>query len=160
MNTAWKKPELLSPAGNLETAVAAFNAGADAVYLGLGKFNARNRAENFTHDQLARLIEYGHKNGKKIYVTLNTLITESQLPEFMNTIARLSELDIDAVIVQDFGTIYLLRKYFPQLVIHASTQMYSHSKGICCHYNPCLVIFPGILFCLPQLFPQACVVKV
>lgn len=128
MNTAWKKPELLSPAGNLETAVAAFNAGADAVYLGLGKFNARNRAENFTHDQLARLIEYGHKNGKKIYVTLNTLITESQLPEFMNTIARLSELDIDAVIVQDFGTIYLLRKYFPQLVIHASTQMNIHNS--------------------------------
>ena len=70
------KPELLAPAGNLETAVAAFSAGADAVYLGLGKFNARNRAENFQVADLARLISFAHQRQKKVYVTLNTLINE------------------------------------------------------------------------------------
>ena len=119
---------MLAPAGNLETAVAAFNAGADAVYLGMSKFNARNRAENFTADALARLLEFAHKNQRKVYITLNTLIVESELPEVMSLLGELSQLDIDAVIVQDLGTIALIRKYFPQMVIHASTQMNIHNS--------------------------------
>ena len=74
------RPELLAPAGNLETAVAAFSAGADAVYLGLGKFNARNRAENFQLKDLARLQEYARRLNKKVYVTLNTLVTPTYDP--------------------------------------------------------------------------------
>ena len=114
------RPELLAPAGNLETAVAAFNAGADAVYLGLGKFNARNRAENFRLDDLARLIDYAHSNGRKVYVTFNTLLCESELPEVMSFLSALSSENIDALIVQDMAVIYLVRKYFPQMTIHAS----------------------------------------
>lgn len=122
------RPELLAPAGNLETAVAAFNAGADAVYLGLGKFNARHRAENFSLNDLGRLLEFAHRNGRKVYVTLNTLICESELPELFSCIAELSRLPLDAVIVQDLGVLYILRKYFPDMTVHASTQMGIHNS--------------------------------
>ena len=71
--------ELLSPAGNLETALAAFDGGADAVYCGLGRFNARERAENFTPESLGKLLEYARSNGKKVYLTLNTLVWEKEL---------------------------------------------------------------------------------
>ena len=123
------KPELLAPAGNLETAVAAFNAGADAVYLGLGKFNARHRAENLKLADLARLLEFARKKQRKVYVTLNTLICESELPELFSYIAELSRLQPDAVIVQDLGVLYILRKYFPKLTVHASTQMGIHNSA-------------------------------
>ena len=126
--TAVHRPELLAPAGNLETAVAAFNAGADAVYLGLGKFNARHRAENFSLDDLGRLLEFAHRNGRKVYVTLNTLVCESELPELFSCIAELSRLPLDAVIVQDLGVLYILRKYFPDITVHASTQMGLHNS--------------------------------
>ncbi|MBE6369756.1 MAG: U32 family peptidase [Lentisphaerae bacterium] len=122
------KPELLAPAGNLETAVAAFSAGADAVYLGLGKFNARNRAENFQVADLARLISFAHQRQKKVYVTLNTLINESELPELLTLLGTVSNLDIDALIVQDLAVIYLVRKYFPEITLHASTQMNIHNS--------------------------------
>ena len=128
MKNSSHKPELLAPAGNLETAVAAFNAGADAVYLGLGRFNARCRAENFSADDLARLLDFAHKLKRKVYVTLNTLITESELPDLMQTLAGLSQLDVDAVIVQDLAVIYIIRKYFPHITIHASTQMNIHNS--------------------------------
>jgi len=123
------RPELLAPAGNLETALAAFDAGADAVYLGLGKFNARSRAENFTPDQLARLLDCAHGRGRKVHVTFNTLATEPELPEVMEHLAILADLEPDAVIVQDFGILALLRRYFPHLTIHASTQMGIHNSA-------------------------------
>ena len=80
--------ELLAPAGNLETAVAALQAGADAVYLGLGKFNARSRAENFKPYDLARLLEFAHRNNQKVYLTLNTLIKESEVPELLTALGE------------------------------------------------------------------------
>lgn len=123
------RPELLAPAGNLETAVAALSAGADAIYLGLDKFNARNRAENFTPDNLARLIDHARQLGRKVYVTFNTLVTEPELPEAMTALAELARLEPDAVIVQDFGILHLLRRYFPQLPVHASTQMGIHNSA-------------------------------
>lgn len=123
------KPELLAPAGNLETAVAAFSAGADAVYLGLGKFNARNRAENFQVDDLARLLDFAHRQGRKVYVTLNTLIAESELADLASCISSIAALPVDAVIVQDLGVLYMLRRYFPHLTVHASTQMGIHNSA-------------------------------
>lgn len=122
------RPELLAPAGNLETAVAAFNAGADAVYLGLNRFSARSRAENFQFPVLAKLLEFAHSHGKKVYVTLNTLVMESELPGFFSYAAELAQLEPDAVIVQDPGVLYMLRRYFPHLTVHASTQMNIHNS--------------------------------
>ncbi len=131
MKNKFRRPELLAPAGNLETAVAAFNAGADAVYLGLGKFNARHRAENFSLDALSRLLEFAHKQHKKVYLTLNTLVCESELPEFMSQLSEVAQLPLDAVIVQDLGVLFMIRRYFPDLTVHASTQMGIHnSSGI------------------------------
>ena len=121
--------ELLAPAGNLETAVAALQANADAVYLGLGKFNARNRAENFKPGDLARLLEFAHSNGQKVYITLNTLIKESELPELLMTLSQIARLQPDAVIVQDLGVLYIVRRYFPNLTVHASTQMNIHNSA-------------------------------
>ncbi|MBR2356749.1 MAG: U32 family peptidase [Lentisphaeria bacterium] len=128
MSSLLRKMELLAPAGNLETAVAAFRAGADAVYLGLGKFNARNRAENFDQKSLAKLLDFAHSLKKKVYLTLNTLITEQELPELFTQIAAIAQLPLDAVIVQDLGVLYILRRYFPHITVHASTQMNIHNS--------------------------------
>ena len=122
-------PELLAPAGNLETALAAYDAGADAVYCGLGKFNARERAQNFTPDSLARLLDYAHGRGRKLYLTLNTLVKETELSEVAAYLAELAKLRPDALIVQDLGVLNLAREYFPSLVLHASTQMGIHNSA-------------------------------
>lgn len=119
--------ELLAPAGNFEVAIAAFEAGADAVYLGLKSFSARKKANNFTMDELRRLKFYAQKEAKKIYITLNTLVTESELPELFRTLDFLKQINIDAVIIQDFGVLEILRTHFPSIPIHASTQMAIHS---------------------------------
>ncbi|MCQ2379284.1 MAG: DUF3656 domain-containing protein, partial [Victivallaceae bacterium] len=121
--------ELLSPAGNAETALAAFDAGADAVYCGLGRFNARARAENFTPDTMAALVGFAHERGKKVYVTLNTLIYESELPELAELLAEISRICPDALIVQDLGVAEMARRYFPRLVLHASTQLGIHNSA-------------------------------
>ena len=126
---ATKRPELLAPAGNLETALAAYDAGADAVYCGLGRFNARERAENFTVDSLARLLEYARPRGRKLYLTLNTLVKERELPEVAEYLAELVKLGPDALIVQDLGVLALAREFFPSLVLHASTQMGIHNSA-------------------------------
>ena len=120
-------PELLAPAGTLATALAAFDAGADAVYAGLPKFNARERSENFTADQFAQLVEYAHKLKRKVYATLNTLIKEKELPELVGYLGDLAAIGPDAVIVQDLGVLHIIREYFPGLEIHASTQMGIHN---------------------------------
>ena len=122
-------PELLAPAGNLETALAAYDAGADAVYCGLGKSNARERAQNFTPDSLARLLDYAHGRGRKLYLTLNTLVKETELSEVAAYLAELAKLRPDALIVQDLGVLNLVREYFPSLVLHASTQMGIHNSA-------------------------------
>ncbi len=122
--------ELLSPAGNPELALAAFDGGADAVYCGLaGAFNARMRAENFTPETLGRLIRYAHENGKRVYVTFNTLIKEAELGPMFENLAELAKLHPDALIVQDAGVIHTVKKYFPELKLHASTQMGIHNSA-------------------------------
>ena len=122
--------ELLSPAGNPELALAAFDGGADAVYCGLsGAFNARMRAENFTLETLGKLIRYARENGKRVYVTFNTLIKETELGSMFENLAELAKLRPDALIVQDAGVIYTVKKYFPELKLHASTQMGIHNSA-------------------------------
>ncbi|MBE6404636.1 MAG: U32 family peptidase [Lentisphaerae bacterium] len=122
-------PELLAPAGNLNTALAAFDAGADAVYAGLKKFNARERGDNFTAEEMGQLISYAHRNGKKVYLTFNTLLRDSELPEAAEALAELHYLHPDALIVQDIGAAAMIRKFFPGLEIHASTQMAIHNSA-------------------------------
>ncbi len=124
-----KIPELLAPAANLACAITAFKYGADAVYAGLTKFNARERTENFSIDDMSKLIAYSRKNNKKVYVTLNTLIKENELSEVMEILAELAFLQPNAVIVQDLGVLHLIKTYFPQLTIHASTQMAIHNSA-------------------------------
>ena len=121
--------ELLAPAGNLACALAAFDAGADAVYAGLKRFNARERTENFSHEDMSKLLGYAGKNGKKVYITFNTLIKENELCDAAEELAALELLRPDAVIVQDTGALRLIRDYFPGLTIHASTQMGLHNSA-------------------------------
>lgn len=129
MNPHKQKPELLAPAGNLLSAVTALDSGADAVYIGLEKFNARERADNFTIYDASKLINYAHKHRKKAYITLNTLIKESELEEVAEMLADIVGLSPDAVIVQDLGIVHMIREFFPSLTIHASTQMAIHNSA-------------------------------
>ena len=122
-------PELLAPAGNLSCALAAYDAGADAVYAGLKNFNARERTENFTAEEMSKLIAYAHRNSRKVYVTFNTLVKESECRSAAEALAELNELRPDAVIVQDLGVLRMIREYFPHLTIHASTQMGLHNSA-------------------------------
>ena len=124
-----KLPELLSPAGNAACALAAFDAGADAVYAGLSKFNARERGDNFTEDLLRSTVDYAHKNGKKVYLTLNTLIRECELSELLEMLANVSDINPDGVLVQDLGVLRVAREYFPHLELHGSTQMGIHNSA-------------------------------
>jgi putative protease len=125
------KPELLAPAGNIVSALTAFDAGADAVYAGMKRFNARERTENFTSDEMSKLLTYAHSIGKKVYVTFNTLIKESEIKEAAEVLSELAVLKPDAVIIQDLGVLHLIREFFPSLTIHASTQMGIHnSEGV------------------------------
>ncbi|HNW83179.1 MAG TPA: peptidase U32 family protein [bacterium] len=119
--------ELLSPAGSFESAIAAFNGGADAVYLGLSDFSARKAARNFSRDELLRLKSAAVEQGKKIFVTLNTVIKESEFLQVLETAAFLNEIEIDAVILQDIGFASALHEMFPELILHASTQMAVHT---------------------------------
>ena len=117
-----KKVELLSPAGNYETMVGAFNAGADAVYLGGSKFGARAYADNFDRDQVLDAISYAHINGKKIYMTVNTLVKEREFGELYDFMFPFAEKRLDGVIVQDYGVMRFIRQEFPGVELHASTQ--------------------------------------
>ncbi|MBD2391673.1 MULTISPECIES: U32 family peptidase [Aphanizomenon] len=116
-------PELLAPAGNWECAKAAIENGADAIYFGLEKFNARMRAENFTLADLPELMEFLHLRGVKGYITLNTLIFAQELTEVQQYLKTIISAGVDAVIVQDVGICRLIRHLSPDFPIHASTQM-------------------------------------
>lgn len=128
-NPQKKLPELLAPAGNLACALAAFDAGADAVYAGLKRFNARERTENFSEEELSRLLAWTARNSKRVYITFNTLVKESELDEAAEILSRLEELRPDALIVQDLGILRMIREYFPKLTVHASTQMGLHNSA-------------------------------
>jgi putative protease len=122
------KTELLLPVGNVEAFYAAVEAGADAVYLGIKKFNARGRAGNFTYQQLVSIMEIARKNKIEVFITLNTVIKNEELPELFATLNTLNTLGVNAIIFQDWGVYYLARKYFPRLVMHSSTQLGVHNS--------------------------------
>ncbi|MFB2972195.1 DUF3656 domain-containing protein [Aerosakkonema sp. BLCC-F183] len=119
----FKRPELLAPAGNWDCAKAAVENGADAIYFGLDRFNARMRAQNFTEADLPKLMEFLHRRGVKGYVTLNTLIFPKELAEAQQYLRTIIAAGVDAVIVQDVGICRLIRHLSPDFPIHASTQM-------------------------------------
>ena len=121
------RPELLAPCGSLESFFAAMESGADAVYAGLRDFSARARAKNFTLGQMERMLAYAHNHGRRIYITLNTLIKEQELPPLVETLAELARLRVDGVIVQDMAVARLVRTHFPSIPLHASTQMTIHN---------------------------------
>ncbi|RKM62742.1 U32 family peptidase [Butyrivibrio sp. XB500-5] len=116
------KVELLAPAGGYETMVCAFNAGADAVYLGGSKFGARAYADNFDRDQVLDAVSYAHLHGKKIYLTVNTLVKEREFGELYEFMLPYAEKKLDGVIVQDLGVMRFIRDEFPGIELHASTQ--------------------------------------
>ena len=119
--------ELLAPAGSPEAVRAAVCAGADAIYLGYGRFNARRNAKNFSDDEFAQAVSYCHARGVKVYLTLNTLVSDRELPQAAEDASAASQLGADAVLVQDMGLVRALRQCAPDLPVHASTQMTIHS---------------------------------
>ena len=121
--------ELLAPAGDFETALAAFAAGADAVYCGLSDFSARAFAKNLSLEDLRNLVAYARsqKPPRRVYVTFNTLLDECQLEDAIRTIASLDRIGPDALIVQDLGVARICREHFPSLELHASTQLVAHN---------------------------------
>ena len=116
-------PELLSPAGSPESLRAAVQNGADAVYLGWGTFNARQSAKNFSDEEFAEALKYCHERGVRVFLTLNTLLSDRELPKALETARTACRLGVDSVLVQDWGLFDLLRNALPDLPIHASTQM-------------------------------------
>lgn len=119
-----KKPEILAPAGSVEALRAAVAAGADAVYIGGNRFGARAYAESTQADSLLSAIDYAHQRGRKVYLTVNTLLKERELSEELYEFVRTYyEGGVDAVIVQDLGVLHFLAAHFPDLPVHASTQM-------------------------------------
>lgn len=118
------RPEILAPAGSMESLYAAVNAGCDAVYIGGSMFGARAYADNPDHENLLYAIDYCHLHGVKLYMAVNTLLKEDEIMDSLyNYIKPYYEAGLDAAIVQDTGVIYMLHKYFPGLALHASTQM-------------------------------------
>ena len=120
--------ELLAPAGNKESLIAAINSGADAIYLSGKKFGARAYALNFSNEELKEEIRIGKIYGVKIYVTMNTLVKENEVEEFLDQVEFLYANGVDAILMQDFGMICLCLKKFPNLEIHASTQAHNVSR--------------------------------
>lgn len=120
-------PELLAPAGSYDALVAAVNAGADAVYLSGKKFGARRFADNFSESEIVKGLEFAKLRGVKVYVTVNTLIKDSQIDEVVEYLVWLYKIGVDAVIIQDLGVACLSREIVPDLEIHASTQMTIHN---------------------------------
>lgn len=122
------KTELLAPAGNFESLMAAIESGADAVYIGGTKYSARASADNFNEEEIKQAVRYAHIRNVKIYVTINILLTDEELVDALEYIQFLYNNDIDGIIVQDLGLLYLSKKYFPDMPVHCSTQMTIHNK--------------------------------
>ena len=117
------KIELLAPAGSKESFYSAINAGCNAVYLGGMKFGARSYANNFTIEELSEMIGYAHSKDVKVYCTVNTVIFEDELNEVIDFIGEIHKIGIDAILIQDYGLLNIIHKIYPNLVLHASTQM-------------------------------------
>ncbi len=121
------KTEILAPAGGQEQLIAAVRCGADAVYLGTQRFNARNSAANFSAENLCKAVAYCHERNVSVYVTMNTLVTDSEVGDVVEEIKMIAESGADAVIIQDLGVAALWKKYCPSMKLHASTQMTVHN---------------------------------
>ena len=119
-------PELLSPAGSLDAVRAAVANGADAVYLGASRFNARDEGAQLTLDELGEACRIAHERGRRIYLTLNILIKPAELVDALMLLGEAIDRGIDAVIVQDIGLVRLIQQLYPDLEIHGSTQMTVH----------------------------------
>ena len=119
--------ELLSPAGSPEAVIAAVQNGADAIYMGLGNFNARRGAKNFTDEEFERSMRYCRIRGCKVYVTLNTLVNDREIAQAVESARLASQLGADGIIVQDLGLAYAIRQALPDIPLHASTQMSIHN---------------------------------
>ncbi|MCG3726498.1 peptidase U32 family protein [Vibrio cincinnatiensis] len=121
--------ELLAPGGDLDSIKAAIAAGADAIYCGLERFNARNRATNITLEVLDSVLALAHQHQCKIFLTLNIVLLEHEIPSVIRLLQQLAEYSVDGVIVQDLGLAYIIKHHFPALDMHASTQMNTHNDG-------------------------------
>ena len=119
--------ELLSPAGSPEAVVAAVQSGADAIYMGFGEHNARRSAKNFTDEEFDSAVRYCRMRGCKVYVTLNTLVSDREIPEAVKLAAHACEIGADAILVQDLGLARVLKCALPDMPLHASTQMSIHN---------------------------------
>nr|WP_305422889.1 peptidase U32 family protein [Photobacterium leiognathi] len=129
-NVAMKENfELLAPGGDIESIKAAIAAGADAIYCGLDSFNARNRATNLTFDVLSGIIRLAHQNNCKIFLTLNIVVLDSEIPAVIRLLNKLVNTKVDGVILQDLGLFHIIKKHFPTLDVHASTQINTHNDG-------------------------------
>lgn len=129
MTLTQQHPELLAPAGSLEAFFAALDAGADAVYTGLKDFSARAKAKNFNLGEIEKMTWHLQGQGKKLYITLNTLVKEAELPLMIETLAALEQIGVDGVILQDLAVWRLAKEHFPGLELHASTQMTIHNAA-------------------------------
>ncbi|MGB2009411.1 MAG: peptidase U32 family protein, partial [Cycloclasticus pugetii] len=124
-----KQIELLAPGGDVEAIKGAIVAGANAVYCGLDVFNARNRATNLSFDELCGVLRLAHQHDCEVFLTLNVVILEQELPSLIKLLNKLVNSGLDGIIVQDLGTFNLVKKYFPSLDLHASTQLTTHNEG-------------------------------
>ena len=127
MKELLNKPELLAPAGSMESIYAAVRCGADAVYVGGAKFSARANAANFTDEELSQAVEYCHLHGVKVYRAMNTVVFAEEMKEFLAAAKRSAEAGVDGLIVQDIGAARLLREMLPDMKLNASTQMTIHT---------------------------------
>ena len=125
------KPELMAPAGSVDAGYAALHYGADSIYLGLKQFSARADAANFTPEELDEITAYAHSLAprRKIFVTLNTLVLQDELPGLIEQLGTLADIGVDAVIIQDLGVFRLAKRNFPGLRLHGSTQMAVHNRA-------------------------------
>lgn len=126
-----RKIELLAPAGNLDALHAAVSAGCDAVYLGGVAFGARAFAGNFNHEQMKEAVRYCHIHGVKVYVTMNTLLFESEIPQALKEVDFLYHADVDALLIQDMGLFHAVHIMYPDFELHCSTQMHIHNEDGC-----------------------------
>ncbi len=123
--------EILAPAGRMDSLKAAIIGGCDAVYLGGKNFNARRNAENFGQEEILEAIDYAHLRGKKVYLTLNTLIKNEEINMLLSELEFISRAGFDGLILQDLGALNIVKKVLPQMPLHASTQMSAHSVSDC-----------------------------
>ncbi len=121
------KPELLAPAGSMESVYAAVRCGADAIYVGGSKFSARANATNFTDEELSQAVAYCHLHGVKVYRAMNTIVFAEEMKDFLAAAKKSAEMGVDGLIVQDIGAARLIREMLPDMKLNASTQMTIHT---------------------------------